>query len=143
MVRAAAGAGPDLVVDLGSGEGRASRELRQLGYRLVGVERSPALAATAVAACPEVPVLLADAAALPLADRSAELVVACMSLMDIDDFDGAVGEIGRVLQPGGRWCTRSGLRRMRTPWTRSRSDSPGRIWSRAGIPTGSRVTGWR
>jgi SAM-dependent methyltransferase len=96
--------GPGLAVDLGCGEGRASRELRKLGYRVAGVERSPTLAAAAVAACPAVPVLLADAAAMPLADRSAELVVACMSLMDIDDFDGAVQEIGRVLQPGGRLC---------------------------------------
>lgn len=48
--------------------------------------------------------LLADAAAMPFADRSAELVVACMSLMDIDDLDGAVREIGRVLRPEGRLC---------------------------------------
>jgi SAM-dependent methyltransferase len=86
--------GPGPVIDVGCGEGRASRELRSLGYRVAGVERSP----------PAVPVLLADAAALPFADRCAELVVACMSLLDIDDLDGAVREIGRVLQPGGRLC---------------------------------------
>ena len=48
--------------------------------------------------------LRADAAALPFADQSAELAVACMSLLDIEDFQGAVSEIGRVLQPGGRLC---------------------------------------
>jgi SAM-dependent methyltransferase len=96
------GTGP--VIDLGCGEGRAGRELRKLGHRVVGVERSPTLAGAAAGACPAVPVLLADAAALPLADRSAELVVACMSLLDVDDFEGAVSEIGRVLRAGGRLC---------------------------------------
>jgi SAM-dependent methyltransferase len=97
--------GTGLVIDVGCGEGRASRELRELGYRVVvGVERSPTLAGAAVAACPATPVLLADAAAMPFADRSADLVVACMSLLDIDDFEGAVSEIGRVLRPGGRLC---------------------------------------
>ncbi|MCW2934720.1 MAG: putative methyltransferase [Actinomycetia bacterium] len=69
-----------------------------LATQVVGVDRSPTLAAAAVAASPSFPVPLADAAALPLADESACLVVACMSLLDIDDFAGAVSEIGRVLQ---------------------------------------------
>jgi SAM-dependent methyltransferase len=98
------GPGPGPVLDVGCGEGRAGRELRKLGYRVAGVERSPTLAAAAVAACPAIPVLLADAAAMPFADHSADLVVACMSLLDIDDFEGAVSEIGRVLRPGGRLC---------------------------------------
>jgi ubiquinone/menaquinone biosynthesis C-methylase UbiE len=49
-------------------------------------------------------VLLADAALLPIADSCADLVLACMSLLDMDDFNGAVREIGRVLRPGGRLC---------------------------------------
>jgi ubiquinone/menaquinone biosynthesis C-methylase UbiE len=93
------------VLDLGCGEGRGSRELRKLGYqRVVGADRSPTLAQAAVTASPDLPVVLADAAALPFADESAGLVVACMSLLDIDDFDGAVAEIGRVLRPGGQLC---------------------------------------
>lgn len=96
------GAGP--VIDVGCGEGRAAGELLKLGYRVAGIERSPTLAAAAAAALPTVPVLLADAAAMPFAGQSADLVVACMSLLDIDDFEGAVGEIGRVLRPGGRLC---------------------------------------
>jgi len=96
------GSGP--VIDVGCGEGRASRELLRLGYRVVGVERSPTLAAAAVTASPELPVLLGDAAAMPVASQRADLVLACMSLLDIDDFAGAVSEIGRVLRPGGRLC---------------------------------------
>jgi SAM-dependent methyltransferase len=97
------GAGP--VIDVGCGEGRAARELVKLGYRrIIGVERSPTLALAAATAAPPVPVLIGDAAALPVADGSADLVLACMSLLDMDDFDGAVSEIGRVLRPGGRLC---------------------------------------
>jgi SAM-dependent methyltransferase len=96
--------GPGPVIDVGCGEGRAGRELVALGYRVVGVDRSPTLAAAASSASPAIPVLLADAAALPFDDQSTDLVVSCMSLLDIDDFDGAVSEIGRVLRPGGRLC---------------------------------------
>jgi SAM-dependent methyltransferase len=96
--------GPGPVIDVGCGEGRAGRELVKLGYRVVGLDRSPTLAAAAASPDPAMPVLLADAAAMPFADQSADLVVACMSLLDVDDFDGAVSEIGRVLQPGGRLC---------------------------------------
>jgi SAM-dependent methyltransferase len=96
---------PGPVIDLGCGEGRAGRELLRLGYRrVVGADRSPTLARAAVAAGSDVPVVLADAAALPFADESTGLVVACMSLLDIDDFEGAVAEVGRVLRPGGHLC---------------------------------------
>ena len=97
--------GPGPVIDVGCGEGRGARELLKLGYRqVIGVERSPTLAAAASAGRPWVPVLLADAARLPIADGCADLVLACMSLLDMDDLDAAVREIGRVLRPGGRLC---------------------------------------
>jgi SAM-dependent methyltransferase len=50
------------------------------------------------------PVVLADAAALPFGDRSTDLVVACMSLLDVDDFPGTVREISRILRLGGHLC---------------------------------------
>jgi SAM-dependent methyltransferase len=92
------------VLDLGCGEGRAGRELAKLGYRVIGADRSPTLVRAAVMSCSALPVVLADAAVLPFADHSADLVVACMSLLDIDDFQGAAREIGRVLRPGGQLC---------------------------------------
>jgi SAM-dependent methyltransferase len=92
------------VIDVGCGEGRAARKLMKLGYQVVGIEQSPTLAAAAATASPAFPVLRADAAAMPLPDQCTELVVACMSLLDFDDFESAVREIGRVLRPGGRLC---------------------------------------
>lgn len=90
-----------LVLDLGCGEGRCSRLLQASGRRVVGLDRSPTLAKAAKSGSPPVPVTLADAAALPFADDAFGLVVACMSLMDIDDFDGAVRQAARVLGPDG------------------------------------------
>jgi SAM-dependent methyltransferase len=46
----------------------------------------------------------ADAARLPLRSECADLVVAYMSLQDVDDVARAIGEVGRVLEPGGRFC---------------------------------------
>ncbi len=92
------------MIDLGCGEGRASRELRALGHRVVGADYSPTLTRAARASCPAIPVIRADAAALPFAGQSADLVLACMSLLDFDDFGGAVAEIGRVLRPRGQLC---------------------------------------
>jgi SAM-dependent methyltransferase len=93
-----------LTLDLGCGEGRAGRQLLARGGRVLGIERSPTLARAAAAGSPALPVTQADAARLPLVDSCVGLVVASMSLLDMDDFEGAIAEIGRVLRPGGVFC---------------------------------------
>jgi SAM-dependent methyltransferase len=95
-------AGPTL--DLGCGEGGAGRLLLARGGRVLGIERSPTLAGAAVTGSPALPVAQSDAARLPLPDGCVGLAVASMSLLDIDDFEGAIAEIGRVLRPGGVFC---------------------------------------
>jgi len=91
-------------LDLGCGEGRLSRDLKQLGHEVVGIDASPTMVAAAREADPEIDVRLADAAALPFDDGSFDCVVAFMSLQDVDDFAGAIGEAARVLDSGGRFC---------------------------------------
>jgi SAM-dependent methyltransferase len=93
-----------LTVEIGCGEGRATRNLMELGHTVVAVERSGTLAAAAHGGSPPVTVVRGDAAALPLPGAVAGMVVACMVLQDVDDLVTTVGEIGRILRPGGSLC---------------------------------------
>lgn len=91
-------------LDLGCGEGRLSRDLRALGHDVVGVDISPTMLEAAQRADAEIETHLADAAALPFADAAFDCVVAFMSLQDLDDLYGAIREVRRVLERGGRFC---------------------------------------
>jgi SAM-dependent methyltransferase len=92
-----------LTLDVGCGEGRVARDLTAIGHHVVGVDGSPAMARAAAAhPDPHGDVVVGDAAALPVRDGCADLVVAFMSLQDVDDLDAAIREAARVLEPGGR-----------------------------------------
>jgi SAM-dependent methyltransferase len=92
-----------LTVDIGSGEGRVSRDLQALGHPVLATDLSLAMSrAAGTHTTDPVPAVVADAARLPLAAGSADCAVAFMSLHDIDDMPAAVKEIARVLVTGGR-----------------------------------------
>ena len=91
-------------LDLGCGEGRLARDLAALGHDVVGVDASPTMIAAAREAAARMELHVADAADLPFPDASFGLVVAFMSLQDVDDLAGAVREAARVLAAGGRLC---------------------------------------
>lgn len=91
-------------LDVGCGEGRVSRQLRSLGHQVAGIDAAPTMVRLAAAHEGQPPALVADAARLPFRDEAFDLAVAYMTLHDIDDMPGAVAEIGRVLEPGGRLC---------------------------------------
>lgn len=91
-------------LDIGSGEGRLTRELSERGYQIVGLDASaPAVRAFRQAA-PEPAVVRGDAARLPFPDGTFELVIAFMSLINFDDIHAALREVARVLAPEGRFC---------------------------------------
>lgn len=69
----------------------------------MAIDSSPTLLRYAREADPDGTYQLADAARLPFADASFNLVVAYNPLMDIADMPGAVREAARVLEPGGRF----------------------------------------
>jgi SAM-dependent methyltransferase len=91
-----------VTLDIGCGEGRVSRDLAALGHHVVSLDGSLSMAGAA-ATHPDAgrSVLVADAARLPFRDASATLAVAFMSYQDVDDFESAIAEAARVLQPGG------------------------------------------
>jgi SAM-dependent methyltransferase len=91
-----------LTLDIGCGEGRVTRDLRDLGHRVVGLDGSPSMIRSAREADPGGEYVEADAAEQPFEDGAADLAISFMSLMDMDDMAGAVRQLGRVLEPGGR-----------------------------------------
>src|SRR5205085_9274324 len=91
-------------IDLGCGEGRLTRDLTGLGHRVAAVDAAPSMVRYARDRVPEGDYHVASAAQLPFEAAAFDLVVAFMSLQDMDDAEGAVHEARRVLEPGGRFC---------------------------------------
>jgi SAM-dependent methyltransferase len=89
------------VVDVGTGTGANLRLLKQLGFtNVTGIDPS----ADAARWCAEKhlgEVQPGDLRALPLSDQSVDLVMATDVVEHVDDDQGAVSEIYRVLRPGG------------------------------------------
>lgn len=91
------------VLDIGCGDGQVSRLATSLGARVVGID--PTWNCVRVAHDRGQAVFgQAEAAALPFADATFDAVVACLVFEHIRDVDAAIAEVGRVLQPGGRFC---------------------------------------
>jgi SAM-dependent methyltransferase len=70
-------------LEIGSGEGRVTRDLVARGYQVTGVDASPTLVQAAIEAHPGGHYVVADAAALPFGNGSFDMVVAYNSLMDV------------------------------------------------------------
>ncbi|HWL52406.1 MAG TPA: class I SAM-dependent methyltransferase [Chthoniobacteraceae bacterium] len=90
-------------LEVGCGEGRISRELAALGYRVSAADVAPEMieAARELGSASEYAV--APAAALPFADGRFRLVVAYNVLMDVEDVPASIREIRRVLRPDGEF----------------------------------------
>ncbi len=92
-----------LVLDGGAGTGIATRQLAERGARTVALDIGERMLRRAQARSPGSCFLLADGNAMPLRDHCADL--ACFA-QSWHWFDGerAVGEVARVLRPGGYWA---------------------------------------
>jgi SAM-dependent methyltransferase len=88
-------------LDVGCGEGRFCRMLRGWGIDATGMDPTDALLARARALDPGGAYLIGRAETLPFPDAAFDLVVSYLTLIDIPDVTAAIGEMARVLRPGG------------------------------------------
>jgi ubiquinone/menaquinone biosynthesis C-methylase UbiE len=95
------------VLDIGCGEGHNTRILARAGAKVTGIDISPKMIAyaTAAEATERLDIRYQTCSFSNMAgikNRSFDMVVAFMSLMDGPDYKGALSEIHRVLKPGGK-----------------------------------------
>lgn len=96
------------VLEVGCGSAPCARWLRGRGAEVVGLDLSAAMLRHAVATGARtgipVPLVLADACRLPLADRSVDLACSAFgAVVFVADSAAIMREVARVLRPGGRW----------------------------------------
>jgi ubiquinone/menaquinone biosynthesis C-methylase UbiE len=88
-------------LDVGCGEGRFCRMLGSLGIKAVGIDPTEALIRRARQLEPDGDYRMGRAEALDWPDRSFDLVISYLSLIDIPDIRTAIAEMVRVLAPEG------------------------------------------
>jgi len=120
------------ILDVGCGEGGHTRELAARGARVVGVDGSPELVAVAkrraAKAGHKIEYVCANASSLePIQPESFDSVLASMVLMDVEDYQGAVEQVWRVLLPGGTLLmsiTHPCFSAPTSEWVRAESGEP-------------------
>lgn len=92
------------VLDLGCGEGQVARAVaRREGSGVVGVEPAWAQVRVAAERGGDVAYARGRGEALPFPDGAFDAVVTCLVLEHTDDIVPVIGEVARVLEPGGRF----------------------------------------
>jgi SAM-dependent methyltransferase len=91
------------VADGGAGTGIVSRQLLERSATVVAIDPGVAVLGRARARTPDLPAVVADAAATPLRAASLDLMCFGQSWHWVDQERGAQ-EAGRVLRPGGWWA---------------------------------------
>ena len=92
---------PGRALDAACGTGRHARHLVEQGHDVVGIDLSPGMLDVARREVPQARFLEGDLGALPLGDAAADLVVSGLALAHPASLAAPIGEIGRVLRPGG------------------------------------------
>ncbi len=101
MLGRIAGRGFQRALDVGCGEGRFCRLLKAAGVSATGIDPTRPLLETARRRDPAGDYRFGRAEQLEFEAEAFDLVVSYITLIDIADFRTAIGEMARVLKPGG------------------------------------------
>lgn len=98
---AVAEARPRSVLEVGCGEGELAERLQnELAVDLVAIDQSERM--VDLSRLRGVDAIVGDVQHLPFADGTFDAAIAAWMLYHVPDLDRAVGELARVLRPGGR-----------------------------------------
>ncbi len=114
--RLGTGSAPD-VVELGAGTGKLTEPLVARGCHVTATDPSPVMLARLGARVPRARVLAGSAEQIPVATRSADLVVAGQAFHWFD-AERVLQEVARVLRPGGQFAVIWNTRDERIPWVK-------------------------
>ena len=92
----------DRVLDACCGTGDLALAARELGGDVTGLDFSPAMLARARRKSGAVSWVEGDVLATPFADASFDAVLIGFGLRNLEDLEGGLRELARVLRPGGR-----------------------------------------
>lgn len=95
------GQGTGRALDVGCGEGRISRAIKQCGYQVTAVDPVQRFIDAARDENSADEYVKSPAAKMPFDTGAFDLVVAYNVLMDVEDVPAVVAEMARVLAPGG------------------------------------------
>lgn len=102
VVRAVAAGPGDRVLDLAAGTGTSAAALAAAGGSVVAVDFSLGMLRVARSRHPRLPVVAADALALPFDDACFDAVTISFGLRNLVDVEEGLRELYRVTRPGGR-----------------------------------------
>ncbi len=102
MIERVRASGARTALDVGCGEGRFCRVMRDMGIATVGIDPTERLLDRARALDPKGDYRLATAETMEVPEAGFDLVVSYLSLIDIPDLDAAIRRMAAALRPGGR-----------------------------------------
>ena len=103
LIREARVTSSDVVLDLACGTGDIALLAKAAGARrVIGLDLTPRMLVLARNKGGGVPYVAGDMGALPIAASSVDLVTTGYGLRNVPDLDIAIGELARVVKPGGR-----------------------------------------
>ncbi|MCL5077324.1 MAG: class I SAM-dependent methyltransferase [Actinobacteria bacterium] len=110
-------AGARSVLDIGTGEGQLARVASgSPGIKsVVGIDPTWEQVTVARERDAELTIIRAEASRIPLASSSFDTVIACLVFEHIDDLDGALDEVSRILSKGGNFLFFLNHPLMQTP----------------------------